>query len=645
MKRNKIISILEYSAKNKILVGVLAISLIGVGGAFLSSHTALSNNTIGINRTVLAETLNNDGNKACVINGNDSLVLYTSASNSDIQSYISVGEMLTINSYSNGYYNVTVQETGATGYIATSNMQKIVSGVWDNLTSLSGTAYITNVSTVVNLREEATMNSTSLAKLKNDTSITLLGEQGNWYKVEYNGATGYIYGEYIAISNSNTVNNSNSNTTTSSNTSKTNGISSSSNSSTNKNISSNSGTSTQNATSSKSIYSSYFGSWTINTNPVVSIGNGIGDGSSSFPKTIFLNKSEFIYGNQIIKSPVYKIINIKASDFLGHAQYCSKIFGTNDTKSVKALVVKSSSNGANKYLFIIYNDKLLTSNGVYFYEYTLSNSPTTGIVGSTENINCKQGITSSSTSSRTEVAYIYLANGNGLVGIYKGPNENTEIKTSLESGTRVIMLGIENGFYKIEYNGNEIGYIPTTYLSFNKPTSSLSNTIKWTLNNGESSDINTVVVENTTGNNISNTALATYIREWILKSQYYYSGFADCNGTMWQSQWLDTISNSELVSSFERANGNEALSENITANELNKAAMILSDTAVKENYTPFTTEQATTYIKEMLAQAYPSQVVTKVVLHSGLYYVYTKQSGNSNPWWYVYASTGYATGV
>ncbi len=251
MKRNKIISILEYSARNKILVGILAVSLIGAGGVFLSSNAAISNNTIGINKTVLAGILNNDGNKACVINGNANLVLHTSASNSNIQSYISVGEMLTINSYSNGYYNVTVQETGATGYIASSNMQKIVSGVGYDLTSLSGTGYVTNVSTVVNLRENATMNSETLAKLKNNTSVTLLGKQGDWYKVNDNGTTGYIYGEYIAIANSNTTSSSSSNssTVTSSNTSKTTGTTKSNSSSSIKTTSSNSNTGTTGTTS------------------------------------------------------------------------------------------------------------------------------------------------------------------------------------------------------------------------------------------------------------------------------------------------------------------------------------------------------------------------------------------------------------
>ena len=203
MKRNKLVSIIESSVKSKVLVGVLAASLIGASGMMLASGGNLSNNNFSVNKIMLAGTLNNKGNKACVINGDDNLVLYATANHSNIQSYVSVGEMLTINSYDNGYYNVTVQETGATGYISSSDMQKIVSGVGDSLTSLSGTAYTTNVSTMVNLREEATMNSTSLAMLKNNTSVSLLAKQGNWYKVDVNGTIGYIYGEYIALTNTN----------------------------------------------------------------------------------------------------------------------------------------------------------------------------------------------------------------------------------------------------------------------------------------------------------------------------------------------------------------------------------------------------------------------------------------------------------
>ncbi|MGV3152798.1 LysM peptidoglycan-binding domain-containing protein [Sarcina ventriculi] len=56
MKRNKIVSILEYSTKNKMLAGILAVSLIGAGGVFLSNNTNFSNNTIVINKVMLAQT-------------------------------------------------------------------------------------------------------------------------------------------------------------------------------------------------------------------------------------------------------------------------------------------------------------------------------------------------------------------------------------------------------------------------------------------------------------------------------------------------------------------------------------------------------------------------------------------------------------
>lgn len=178
-------------------------------------------------------------------------------------------------------------------------------------------------------------------------------------------------------------------------------------------------------------------------------------------------------------------------------------------------------------------------------------------------------------------------------------------------------------------------------------TNSSSNTaqIKWVLDNVVISNPNTVVIENTTGQAIPNNELATYMRDWILNAQYNYSGFADCNGTMWASQWLNTISNSQLVSYFENANGEESLSENITPVQLNKAAELLSDTVLNDHYNPFTPEQVTTYIKEMLAQSYQNQVVTNIVDHSGLYYVYTEQGENSTHFWYVNSSTGYATGV
>ena len=126
-------------------------------------------------------------------------------------------------------------------------------------------------------------------------------------------------------------------------------------------------------------------------------------------------------------------------------------------------------------IFIIYNNKLLVSNGLYFYGYGLTNSSTTGIVGSTGNVNCNQPKqASTSTSNKKGIAYVYNLEGNGEVGIYEGPSGETTVETALESGTQITILGSEDGFYKIEYGNNKIGYIPGRYVSYVKPQSLLN---------------------------------------------------------------------------------------------------------------------------------------------------------------------------
>ena len=62
------------------------------------------------------------------------------------------------------------------------------------------------------------MNSAILNNLGNKTNINILGKQGQWYKVSYNGTVGYIYETYVATLNQNISGIVNSNkTTTSSN--------------------------------------------------------------------------------------------------------------------------------------------------------------------------------------------------------------------------------------------------------------------------------------------------------------------------------------------------------------------------------------------------------------------------------------------
>ncbi|MGL4990995.1 MAG: polysaccharide deacetylase family protein [Sarcina sp.] len=169
----------------------------GMTGYILSSNINKVTNTTN---TVQQQNYNNNGNKAVVINSNSKpeLLDMTASGNSPIKAYLSVGQMLTINSTSGDYCNVTVQENGIKGYILNSNVKKITSGVNSPFSPMNTNGQVINVSTIVHLRSNATMNSSIIANLPNSTSLKILGKKGNWYKVSVGGQTGFIYQLYVS---------------------------------------------------------------------------------------------------------------------------------------------------------------------------------------------------------------------------------------------------------------------------------------------------------------------------------------------------------------------------------------------------------------------------------------------------------------
>ncbi|MCI6738418.1 MAG: SH3 domain-containing protein [Intestinibacter sp.] len=52
----------------------------------------------------------------------------------------------------------------------------------------------------VNFRVAPSKDSTKIDKLQKGEKVEYLGESGNWYKVKYNGQTGYIYKTYASVS-------------------------------------------------------------------------------------------------------------------------------------------------------------------------------------------------------------------------------------------------------------------------------------------------------------------------------------------------------------------------------------------------------------------------------------------------------------
>ena len=204
--------------KNKLIALVTSAVLFagGVGVTALASNKTNHVTTKVENHVLLSAPATS--NQAVVINTNKSpLVLYSAPnSSSSVASYLSIGEMLTYQTTNNAnFYKVTVQETGATGYISANNIQIIESGLNQAFNDMSGQGQVINVTRNVILRSQPDMQGSIMGNYKNNMPITLLGKQGQWYKVTIGGQVGYMYQEYVGIDNS-----SNGNVTTNSNSGK-----------------------------------------------------------------------------------------------------------------------------------------------------------------------------------------------------------------------------------------------------------------------------------------------------------------------------------------------------------------------------------------------------------------------------------------
>ena len=197
--------------KNKLIALVTSAVLIagGVGVTALASNKTNNVTTKVENHVLLSAPATS--NQAVVINTNKSpLVLYSAPNaSSSVASYLSIGEMLTYQTTNNAnFYKVTVQETGATGYISANNIQIIESGLNQAFNDMSGQGQVINVTRNVILRSQPDMQGSIMGNYKNNMPITLLGKQGQWYKVTIGGQTGYMYQEYVGIDNNNVTTNS-----------------------------------------------------------------------------------------------------------------------------------------------------------------------------------------------------------------------------------------------------------------------------------------------------------------------------------------------------------------------------------------------------------------------------------------------------
>ena len=312
---------------------------------------------------------------------------------------------------------------------------------------------IVNVSSSLNVRSSASTSSKVIGSLSGNTKVTIVGEEGAFYKIEYKGSHGYVAKEYVKdVTESN---NSNQGTQTSEkpstpeSTEKTGIV----------NVSS-----SLNVRSSASTSSKVIGSLSGNTKVTI-----VGE-EGAFYKIEYKGSHGYVakeyvkdvtesnnsnQGTQTSEKPSTPestektgIVNVSSSlNVRSEASTSSKVIGSLRGNTKVTIVGEEGA---------FYKIEYKGSHGYVAKEY---------VKGVTESSNSNQGTQTPEKPSIPE-----NSKKTGVVTASKGLNVRKEANTSskiigiLNSGESVEIIGEENGFYKITYKGQE-AYASKNYIN------------------------------------------------------------------------------------------------------------------------------------------------------------------------------------
>ncbi|PWX05531.1 cell surface protein [Clostridium perfringens] len=311
---------------------------------------------------------------------------------------------------------------------------------------------IVNVSSSLNVRNEASTSSKVIGSLSGNTKVTIIGEEGAFYKIEYKGSHGYVAKEYVKdVTESN---NSNQGTQTPEkpsapeSTEKTGIV----------NVSSSLNVREGASTSSKVI-----GSLSGNTKVIIVGEEGAFykieyKGSHGYvAKEYVKDVTESNNSNQGTQTPEKPstpestektgIVNVSSSlNVREGASTSSKVIGSLSGNTKVTIVGEEGA---------FYKIEYKGSHGYVAKEY---------IKDVTESNNSNQGSQTPEKPSTPE-----STEKTGIVNVSSSLNVRSEASTSskvigsLSGNTKVIIVGEEGAFYKIEYKGSH-GYVAKEYI-------------------------------------------------------------------------------------------------------------------------------------------------------------------------------------
>ncbi|HBZ6546559.1 TPA: SH3 domain-containing protein [Clostridium perfringens] len=399
--------------------------------------------------------------KTGIVNVSSSLNVRSSASTSSkVIGSLSGNTKVTIVGEEGAFYKIEYK--GSHGYVA----KEYVKDVTESSNSNQGTQTpekpstpestektgIVNVSSSLNVRSSASTSSKVIGSLSGNTKVTIVGEEGAFYKIEYKGSHGYVAKEYIKdvteSSNSNQGTQTPEKPSTPENTEKTGIV----------NVSS-----SLNVRSSASTSSKVIGSLSGNTKVTIVGEEGAFykieyKGSHGYvAKEYIKDVTESSNSNQGTQTPEKPstpentektgIVNVSSSlNVREGASTSSKVIGSLSGNTKVTIVGEEGA---------FYKIEYKGSHGYVAKEY---------IKDVTESNNSNQGTqTPEKPSTPESTEKTGIVNVSSSLNVREGASTSSKVIGSLSGNTKITIVGEEGAFYKIEYKGSH-GYVAKEYI-------------------------------------------------------------------------------------------------------------------------------------------------------------------------------------
>ncbi|MGU8298908.1 SH3 domain-containing protein [Clostridium perfringens] len=311
---------------------------------------------------------------------------------------------------------------------------------------------IVNVSSSLNVREGASTSSKVIGSLSGNTKVTIVGEEGAFYKIEYKGSHGYVAKEYIKdVTESN---NSNQGTQTpekpsTPETTKKTGI---------VNVSSSLNVREGASTSSKVI-----GSLSGNTKVTI-----VGE-EGAFYKIEYKGSHGYV-AKEYIKDVTESNNSNQGTQTPEKPSTPESTEKTGIVNVSSSLNVRSSASTSSKVIGSLSGNTKVTIVGEEGAFYKIEYKGSHGYVAKeyvkdvTESSNSNQGTqTPEKPSTPESTEKTGIVNVSSSLNVREGASTSSKVIGSLSGNTKVTIVGEEGAFYKIEYKGSH-GYVAKEYI-------------------------------------------------------------------------------------------------------------------------------------------------------------------------------------